>query len=111
MREVAPQGQGCWSWLRAPVPCVCARLRAAGISTATLAAGQGPAALPLPLVGPGPTPPSAFPHTAYLADAARAFHESLYKQKLASLLEKKKLTDEDDAALKEMQASRARGCA
>ncbi|KAL4420333.1 hypothetical protein ABPG77_010238 [Micractinium sp. CCAP 211/92] len=37
------------------------------------------------------------------ADAARAFHESLYKQKLASLLEKKKLTDEDDAALKEMQ--------
>ncbi|KAL4434488.1 hypothetical protein ABPG75_000929 [Micractinium tetrahymenae] len=37
------------------------------------------------------------------ADAARAFHESLYKQKLASLLEKKRLTDEDDAALKEMQ--------
>lgn len=39
------------------------------------------------------------------ADAAKAFHESLYRQKLASLLDKKKLTEEDDAGLKEMQAS------
>ncbi|EFN52285.1 hypothetical protein CHLNCDRAFT_139027 [Chlorella variabilis] len=37
------------------------------------------------------------------ADAARAFHEALYRQKLASLLEKKKLTEEDDVALREMQ--------
>ncbi|PSC73353.1 chloroplastic isoform X2 [Micractinium conductrix] len=37
------------------------------------------------------------------ADAAKAFHESLYRQKLASLLDKKKLTEEDDAGLKEMQ--------
>jgi hypothetical protein len=37
------------------------------------------------------------------ADAAKAFHESLYRQKLASLVEKKKLTDEDDKALRDMQ--------
>ncbi len=37
------------------------------------------------------------------ADAATAFHESLYKQKLSSLLEKKKLSEEDDASLREMQ--------
>ncbi|KAL4860244.1 hypothetical protein ACK3TF_000429 [Chlorella vulgaris] len=37
------------------------------------------------------------------ADAARTYHETLYRQKLSSLLEKKRLTDEDDAALREMQ--------
>lgn len=52
-----------------------------------------------------PSPP------ATCADAARAFHESLYRQKLASLLEKKKLSEEDDKALREMQVGgRALGC-
>lgn len=42
------------------------------------------------------------------ADAAKALHEGLYRQKLASLLEKKRLTDEDDAGA--CCAGRARAC-
>lgn len=37
------------------------------------------------------------------ADAAKALHESLYRQKLATLLEKKRLTDEDDEELQRLQ--------
>ena len=37
------------------------------------------------------------------AESARAFHESLYRQKLSSLLEKKSLTEADDESLREMQ--------
>lgn len=37
------------------------------------------------------------------ADAAAALHSSLFRQKLATLLEKKKLTDEDDAELSKLQ--------
>lgn len=38
-----------------------------------------------------------------LAEAAKAFHESLYRQKLASLLEKKQLSEADDGELRKMQ--------
>lgn len=48
------------------------------------------------------------------ADAAKGFHESLYRQKLAALLEKKKLSDGDDEELKKMQVgavdAAAAGC-
>lgn len=42
-------------------------------------------------------------HLLCLPDAARAFHESLYRQKLTSLLEKKKLSESDDEELRKMQ--------
>lgn len=46
---------------------------------------------------PRPLPAFSSLQVRFDADAAKALHEGLYRQKLATLLEKKKLSDEDDA--------------
>ena len=68
------------------------------------AGGRRPprAAAPCTALPANPLPARA-PPCPWRADQARAFHESLYKQKLASLLEKKKLTEGDDEELRKMQ--------
>lgn len=72
----------------------------------TAQSSSHPASRPAPalslLFGNNPLPRS-LPHFIFASEAAKAFHESLYRQKLATLLEKKKLSEEDDGELRKMQ--------
>jgi hypothetical protein len=75
------------------VPTPCRRLLREEVTSGRLAAAESKAEVLGELVE----------RVRFDAEAAAAFHTALYKQKLASLLEKKKLTEEDDKALREMQ--------
>lgn len=74
------------------------------VSTTAHSSSHPPPALPLPYPCCSETTCSPAPCLAFFAsEAAKAFHESLYRQKLATLLEKKKLSEEDDGELRKMQ--------